>query len=443
MLDLKFIRENPDAVKKALQNRSNKDLVPKIDELLKLDKEHRQLLTETESLKAEQNRISKEIGRQKKEGKSSEEKSKGVDAGWVEPGTMKKMKVIAQKVAEIDKKVGGLSTRIAVICWQIPNIPSSDAPIGQDPSENTIVRDWDKAKKFDFKPKPHWEIGEKLGILDLPRGTKVTGSHFPVFKGAGALLERALINFMLDFHIDNHGYKEIAPPFLVNEKSMTGTGQLPKLKEDMYRTKEDVESDELYLIPTGEVPVTNLHRDEILNEEDLPINYVAYTPCFRREAGSYGKDTRGITRVHQFDKVEMVKFTTPETSYAEHEKLLKNAEAILQALGLHYRVVLLCTGDLSFAGAKCYDLEVWAPGTNSFLEVSSCSIFESFQARRANIRYRKKENKKVDFVHTLNASGLALPRTVIALLENYQQEDGNVLVPEILHPYMRGLTKIG
>lgn len=426
MLDLKLIRENPDAVRQSMVNRGLETDTPLISELLELDKQHRNLLTESESLKAEQNRASKEIGKIKAQG------------GDPKP-IMDGMKAVSQKVADIDKKVGELEQKITKIVYAVPNIPHESTPVGTDPSGNTVVRDWGKAKNFDFKPLPHWEIGENLDILDLPRGTKVTGSNFPVYKGAGALLERALINFMLDLHIEKHGYTEIAPPFMVNRDSMTGTGQLPKLEEDMYRTSED----DLFLIPTAEVPVTNLHRKEVLDESQLPVYYVAYTPCFRREAGSYGKETRGITRVHQFDKVEMVKFTTPETSYAEHEDLLQNAEEVLQLLGLHYRVVSLCSGDISFAAAKCYDLEVWAPGTNSYLEVSSCSNFESFQARRANIRYRRKENKKVDYVHTLNASGLALPRTVIALIENYQRPDGTVEIPPILLPYMRGLTQLG
>lgn len=420
MLDMKFIRENPDLVKKALVSRNQESDQPKVDELLQLDQQKRALLAETESLKAEQNKVSKQVGQMK---------AKGEDPSKI----FKEMKVLSQKTAEIDKKVGGLTQKINDLYHFIPNIPHPETPIGGE-SANKVVRDWGKPKQFDFKPIPHWELGEKLDILDLPRGTKISGSNFPVYKGKGALLERALINFMLDLHIEKHGYTEIAPPFMVNQDSMFGTGQLPKMEEDMYKTTEDG----LYLIPTAEVPVTNLHRNEILNEEDLPIYYVAYTPCFRREAGSYGKDTRGITRVHQFDKVEMVKFTTPESSYEEHEKLLQSAEDVLQALGLHYRVLNLASGDISFAAAKCYDLEVWAPGMNQYLEVSSCSNFESFQARRAKIRYRRKSDNKTDFVHTLNASGLALARTVIAVLENYQQADGTIQLPEVLKPYFRG-----
>ncbi len=422
MLDLKFIRENSDRVKEALAKRGQEKDQPKIDELLQLDKERRALLTETEALKAEQNKVSKQVGAMK---------AKGEDPAQI----FKEMKAISQKAADIDIKVGDIGKKIDQIAYAIPNIPHSEVPVGGEKA-NKVVREWGQPKKFDFKPRPHWEIGEKLDILDLTRGTKVTGSNFPVYKGKGALLERALINFMLDLHIEKHGYTEIAPPFLVNRDSMTGTGQLPKLEEDMYKTT----GEGFFLIPTAEVPVTNLHRDEILKEEELPIYYVAYTPCFRREAGSYGKETRGITRIHQFDKVEMVKFTTPETSYAEHEKLLHNAEEVLQLLGLHYRVVNLASGDISFAAAKCYDLEVWAPGMNSYLEVSSCSNFEAFQARRAKIRYRRKSDQKTEFVHTLNASGLALPRTVIAILENYQQPDGTLHLPEALHPYLRGHT---
>lgn len=422
MLDLKFIRENSKLVLAAIENRGLKlDVV----ELLILDKKRRELLTESESLKNRRNQASKEIGALKASGKDTQ-------------ALMEEMKVVSQKIADIDKKVGELDAKIAPLLYLVPNIPHKSTPIGKDPSANQIVRDWGNRKELPFKPKTHWELGEKLGILDLPAGTKVTASHFPLYKGLGARLERALINFMVDLHVEKHGYTEIFPPFLVNRDSMTGTGQLPKLEEDMYKTSVD----DLFLIPTAEVPVTNIHRNEILEEKQLPIYYTAYTPCFRREAGSYGKETRGITRVHQFDKVEMVKFVKPETSYEEHEKLLANAEEVLQALGLHYRVVLLCTGDLSFAGAKCYDLEVWAPGVGTYLEVSSCSNFEDFQARRANIRYRREKDKKVEFVHTLNASGVAMARTFIAILENYQQPDGSIALPEVLHPYLRGATTI-
>jgi len=320
----------------------------------------------------------------------------------------------------------------------IPNIPHESVPFGVDDTENVVVKRWGDIPEFSFEPKPHWEIGEALGILDFERAGKITGSRFVVYWNEGALLERALINFMLDLHIKKHGYKEVLPPFIVNERALFGTGQLPKFKIDLFKLEEW----DYYLVPTAEVPVTNLHQDEILPEEVLPLYYVAYTPCFRSEAGSYGKDVRGIIRQHQFNKVELVKFTTPETSYEELESLLLDAEEVLQLLELPYRVVVLCTGDLGFAAAKTYDIEVWAPGQNRFVEISSCSNFEDFQARRANIRYRPKGGGKPRFVHTLNGSGLAIGRTVMAILENYQQEDGSVVIPKVLRPYMGGLEII-
>jgi len=319
----------------------------------------------------------------------------------------------------------------------IPNIPHPSVPVGT-PDKAQVIRTWGEPRQFDFKPLPHIDICQNLDIIDFQRATKITGSNFILFKGAGARLERALISFMLDLHTSSHGYTEIFPPFLVNRRSMIGTGQLPKLEEDMYKLKDD----DLFLIPTAEVPVTNIFNDEILDEEKLPIYYTAYTACFRREAGSYGKDTKGLVRVHQFDKVEMVKFVKPETSYDEHEKLLNNAEAVLQILGLPYRVITLSTQDISFACSKCYDIEAYAPGMDKWLEVSSCSNFESFQARRANIRFRRKDTKKVEFVHTLNGSGVALARTVVAILENYQQKDGSVVIPECLRRYFDGAEKI-
>ncbi|MFA6320806.1 MAG: serine--tRNA ligase [Candidatus Omnitrophota bacterium] len=421
MLDIKFIRENPQVVKDALKARNSKiDL----DELLTLDEERRKLLAEVETLKAERNKANDEITAAMKAKKNPKE-------------IIDKMKVVSQKVNDLDKKVGEVDQKIANIVYIIPNIPDKSVPIGS-PENNKIVRAWGKTPTFKFTPKTHIELAESLGIISFGIATKISGSNFVLFMGQGARLERALINFMLDLHTKKHGYKEIFPPFLVNRRSMTGTGQLPKLEEDMYKLKDD----DLFLIPTAEVPVTNIHAGDILDEEKLPILYTAYTACFRREAGSYGKDTRGLIRVHQFDKVEMVKFTKPEDSYNELEKLLENAEEVLQLLNLPYRVILLASGDISFSAAKCYDIELYAAGTDAYLEVSSCSNFVDFQARRANIRYRQKGTKKVSFVHTLNGSGVALARLVVAILENYQNEDGTVSIPEALVPYMDGVTAI-
>ena len=413
MLDLKFIRENPDIVKAAVKNRNLKF---NIQEVLDLDSDRRRMLVEVEGLKAERNTISKK--------------------GKPDKAIIDKMKALSQKVDDLDKKVEGIDEKLSNLLLYIPNIPHNSIPIGS-PENNKEVRKWGEPRKFDFKPKTHIEIGEELNILDFPRSSKISGSGFCLFKGLGALLERALINFMLDLHTKEHGYKEIFPPFLVNRASMTATGQLPKLEEDMYKLKDD----ELFLIPTAEVPVTNIHRDEILDESELPVYYTAYTACFRREAGSYGKDTKGLMRVHQFDKVELVKFVKPETSFDELEKLLCNAEKVLQKLGIPYRVVMLATGDISFAASKCYDIEAWAPGIEKNLEVSSCSNFTDFQARRANIKYRKKD-KKVEYIHTLNGSGVAMARTVVCILENYQQKDGSVIIPEVLRPYMGQRDKI-
>ena len=414
MLDIKFIRENPEAVKKSIKDRH---LKTDIEKLLKLDTERRKILMELEDLKAKRNRASK--------------------GGKPNPEVIKEMKAVSQKVADLGKKVEEIDKKLGILTLDIPNIPHNSKPVGTLKA-NKVVRKWGKSRKFDFKPKSHIELGEKLDILDFPRSSKITGSGFCLFKGLGAQLERALINFMLDLHTKEHNYKEIFPPFLVNRASMTGTGQLPNLEEDMYRLKDD----DLFLIPTAEVPLTNLHRDEILDEEKLPIYYTAYTACFRREAGSYGKDTKGLMRVHQFDKVELVKFVKPETSFNELESLLKNAEEVLKRLGLPYQVVMLSTGDISFAASKCYDLEVWAPGIEKNLEVSSCSNFTDFQARRANIKYRSKAKKKSEFLHTLNGSGIAMARTIIAILENYQEKDGSIIIPEALRPYVAGREKI-
>ena len=423
MLDIKFIRENVDAVKKAIAGRG---LKVDIDELLNLDAQRRKLLKEVEDLKHKKNTASNDIAKLMKERKNAKD-------------TIEQVKAISQKIDKIDAKVEDIEQKLANLMLTIPNIPHNSVPIGPDSKSNKVVRTWGEVKELGFPALTHIELAEGLDIIDFPRATKITGSNFPLYKGLGAYLERALINFMLDLHTKKHGYKEISPPFMVNRVSMTGTGQLPKLEPDMYRLKDD----DLFLVPTAEVPVTNMHRDEVLKEEDLPIYYTAYTPCFRREAGSYGKTTKGLTRVHQFDKVELVKFTLPQNSYQEHEKLLADAEEVLKLLELPYRVMLLSSGDLSFAASKCYDIEAWAPASKAWLEVSSCSNFEGFQARRINIRYRSKEvNKKVDFVHTLNGSGVALARSVIAILENYQQKDGTVIIPKALKPYMDGLGSI-
>jgi len=422
MLDLRFIRENADLVKEAAINKNEKI---DIDKLLDLDKKRRSIISENEKLKHEKNVYSEKIAQMKKAGENAEEE-------------IKKMRELSQKISGLDQEGKNLNQEIERFLLAIPNLPHPSVPVGFDESCNVVIRSWGKTPEFDFEPRPHWELGEILGILDLSRASKVAGSGFLMLKGAGAKLERALINFMLDLHTKKHGYQEVWPPFLSNRPCMTGTGQLPKLEEDMYL----LEKDDLFLIPTAEVPVTNLHREEVLGGDDLPLYYCSYTACFRREAGAYGKDTRGMIRVHQFDKVEMVKFVKPETSYQELENLTGDAEEVLQLLGLPYRVRTLCTGDLSFAASKCYDIEVWACGVNTYLEVSSCSNYEDFQARRMGIRYREKANSKPQFIHTLNGSGVALPRTVIALLENYQTKKGTVVIPEALRPYMDGIEEI-
>lgn len=425
MLDIKFIRENPDKVKKAIADRGIK---LNLDEFLALDAERRKLLIEVEQLKNKRNTESDEIGKMLKEKKDA-------------TARIAEMKLVSQNIAGIDKKVEEIDQKLSKIIYIIPNIPHSSIPVSQDPSGNKVVREWGEIPKFDFKPKDHLELGESLDIIDMPRAAKITGTAFVLYKGLGARLERALINFMLDLHTKKHGYTEVFPPFLVNRQSMTATGQLPKLEEDMYRLKDD----DLFLIPTAEVPVTNIFRDEVLDEKQLPVYYTAYTACFRREAGSYGKDTKGLSRVHQFDKVELVKFVRPETSYDELEKLVKDAQEVLQLLNLPHRVIMLCTGDLSFAASKCYDIELWAPGSAKYFEVSSCSNFEDFQARRANIKFKLTTNNKrqtTKYIHTLNGSGVALARLVIAILETYQQQDGSVVIPEALRPYLDNVEKI-
>ena len=421
MLDLKFIRENVGPLKKALQDRN---LKLDIEEIMRLDEERRGYLTEVEVLRSDKNKANDEIGALLKARKDTKAR-------------ILSMKGISEKIDELEDKLSLVEKELGQSLLTIPNIPHPSLPIG-DASTNKIVRSWAEPRKFDFKPVTHIELSQRLDIIDFPRAAKITGSNFVLYKGWGARLERALINFMLDLHTKKHGYTEVSPPFLVNRASMTGTGQLPNLEEDMYRLKDD----DLFLIPTAEVPVTNIFRDEVLEEEKLPVYYTAYTACFRREAGSYGKDTKGLIRVHQFDKVEMVKFVKPEASYDELERLVRDAEEVLQALGLAYRVVLLSTQDLSFSASKCYDLEAYASGIDKWLEVSSCSNFESFQARRANIKFKRQDTKKLDFVHTLNGSGVALARTVVAILENYQQKDGSVLIPEALRPYLDGRERI-
>ena len=422
MLDPRLIRENPDLVKQAVKNKSEKC---DIDAILELDRQRRELIGEKESLEAKKNKASRDIAVAKKEGKDAS-------------GAIAEMREVAENINKLADTLKEVEFQLESALLTVPNIPHADVPVGSDESGNIIVRQVGEKRQFDFKIREHTEIGEIVAALDIPRGVKVSGSGFYTLTGPGALLERALINFMLDLHTTEHGYRELIIPYIAGPAAMIGSAQLPKLADDMYH----IESDDLYLIPTAEVPITNLHAGEILQAEDLPKYYCAFSPCFRREAGSYGKDVRGITRVHQFHKVEMVKIVEPESSYEEHEKLLANAEAILQKLELPYRVNLLCTGDLSFAAAKCYDLEAFAPGMDSWLEVSSCSNFEAFQARRMNLRYRPEKGAKPVFVHTLNGSGLALPRTVIAILENYQQADGSVTVPKVLVPYMRGLERL-
>lgn len=422
MLDINVIRNYPDKVKQAIINKH--ETSANIDLILELDTQHRSMIFACEQLKSKRNEKSKEVNTLKKSGKDAS-------------SLIEETRNIGDEIKSIEENLHGMDAQIKDLLLRIPNIPADDVPVGKDANDNEIVKSWGERKSFDFPPLPHWELGTHLNILDMERSSKITGSGFILLKGLGARLERALFSLMLDVHTRDHGYTELFTPFMVNRTSMTGTGQLPKLEDDMYQ----IPSDDLFLVPTAEVPVTNIHRDEILSFKELPLYYTAYTPCFRREAGSYGKDTRGIIRVHQFNKVELVKLVRPETSYQELEMLLGNAEKILQILGLEYRIAKLCTGDMSFAAAKCYDIEVWAPGLNKHLEVSSCSNFEDFQARRMNIRYRGEDNK-LRFVHTLNGSGLALPRTVIAILETYQQKDGSIAIPEVLQPYMGGVKVI-
>ena len=421
MLDLKFVRENPEKVREAMELKGE---WADLDLLLELDRERRDLLQKVEDLRQLRNRVSKEIGR--------------AGAGAEMAQKKEEMRRVSEEIKTLEQQLRDIDSGMEQILLCIPNLPDPAVPPGKDEEDNVEVRTWGTPPSFAFSPRPHWEIGEMLDILDFPRAGKITGTRFALYRGAGARLERALISFMLDLHTMQHGYREIFPPFLVNTASMTGTGQLPKFAEDAFR----VEGTDYYLIPTAEVPVTNLHRDEILDGAELPLYYVAYSACFRAEAGAHGRDTRGLIRQHQFNKVELVKFVKPEESMEELEKLVADAEKVLQLLGLPYRVVLICSGDLGFSAAKKYDLEVWMPAADRYREVSSCSNFLDFQARRAGIRYRPAPGQKTSFVHTLNGSGLAIGRTVAAILENFQQEDGSVLIPEVLRPYMGGLDKI-
>src|SRR5713226_5821354 len=420
MLDLNFVRDNLPWVEEKLRQRGM-DPAEVLKGFRELDTNRRQAITEAESLQARRNRASEEIAKLKKSGQDAS-------------ALMAETKESRDKIQELEKTAAEYETQLRQLLAGIPNLPHDSVPVGKSAEDNVEVRRWGKPPKFDFTPKPHWELGEQLGVLDLERAAKISGARFAVYWDLGAKLERALANFMLDLHTREHGYTEVLPPYLVNSDSMYGTGQLPKFASDLFRVPHGEK--ELWLIPTAEVPLTNLYRDEILDGGRLPISLTAYTPCFRSEAGSYGKDVRGIIRQHQFQKVELVKFSRPDDSYDELEKLTHDAERVLQKLGLHYRVVTLCTVDMGFASAKTYDLEVWLPGQQLFREISSCSNFESFQARRANIRYRSEGRSKTDFVHTLNGSGLAIGRTWVALVENYQNSDGSVAIPEILQPYL-------
>ncbi|MFD1885595.1 serine--tRNA ligase [Paenibacillus wenxiniae] len=424
MLDVKILRNEYDRVAQALQNRGKSlDLISSFPEL---DTKRRELLQETELLKNRRNTVSGEVAQRKKNKEDAEE-------------LIVEMRQVSDRIKALDEEIRNLETEIDSMTLAIPNLPDSSVPVGASEEDNVELRRNGEPRQFAFEPKAHWDIAQELGILDFEAGAKVTGSRFTFYKGLGARLERALINFMMDVHSGDHGYEEILPPYIVNRDSLVGTGQLPKFEEDLFKLTDT----DYYLIPTAEVPVTNYHREEILSKEELPKYYVAYSSCFRSEAGAAGRDTRGLIRQHQFNKVELIKVVEPETSYEELEKMTANAERILQLLDLPYRVLGLCTGDMGFSAAKTYDLEVWLPESNMYREISSCSNVEDFQARRASIRYRKDTKSKPEFVHTLNGSGLAVGRTVAAILENYQQEDGSVIVPEVLRPYMRGVEVIG
>ncbi|PGN02954.1 serine--tRNA ligase [Priestia megaterium] len=417
MLDLKFLRANFNEVKEKLKFRGE-DLTD-LGRFEELDAKRRELIAQTEELKSKRNEVSQQIAQLKREKQDADH-------------LIVEMREVGDRVKQLDEELRSVEEELELLLLSIPNVPHESTPVGETEEDNVEVRKWGEIKQFDFEPKPHWDLGTDLNILDFERASKVTGSRFVFYKGLGARLERALINFMMDLHMDEHGYEEILPPYMVNRTSMTGTGQLPKFEEDAFKIKEE----DYFLIPTAEVPVTNLHRDEILSGDQLPIAYTAYSACFRSEAGSAGRDTRGLIRQHQFNKVELVRFVKPEDSYDELEKLTGHAEKVLQLLGLPYRVLSMCTADLGFTAAKKYDIEVWIPSYETYREISSCSNFESFQARRANIRFRRDTKAKPEHVHTLNGSGLAIGRTVAAILENYQQEDGSIQIPEVLRPYM-------
>jgi seryl-tRNA synthetase len=422
MLEAKYIREHLDEVRERLALRGQ---AINLDQFVLIDGERRKTIQDWERLRALQKKVSDEVSKRKREG--------GDVSDLIE-----EMRKVSRDLKGLDGVVEEKEKVLQDFLLTIPNLPHASVPVGKDPSDNAEVKRWGEIPKFDFEPKPHWDLGEELGILDFKNGAKITGARFTLYWDLGAKLERALINFMLDLHTREHGYREVLPPFMVNRTTMTGTGQLPKFEEELFK----VEGTDYFLIPTAEVPVTNIHQDEVLEEKVLPLYYTAYTPCFRKEAGSYGKDTRGLIRQHQFNKVELVKFTKPENSYDELEKLLSDAEEVLKRLRLPYRVVSLCTGDLGFSASKTYDIEVWLPGQDTFKEISSCSNFEDFQARRAKIRYRISGKSKTEYVHTLNGSGLAVGRTLVAILENYQQGDGSVVIPEVLRSYLYGVEKI-
>jgi seryl-tRNA synthetase len=426
MLDLNYVRENLDRVRTALEKRGFAPAV--LDDFVRADAERRGVIAESDALNAQRNSASREIGTLMKEGKRDE-------------ATLRRNEVneLKERIAELDELRDQAEARMREMLSTLPNIPHESVPVGKDESANVEVRRWGTKPEFDFEPKDHVDLGTALGILDLERAAKIASARFAILNGAGARLSRALVNFMLELHTREHGYQETLPPFIVNKDALFGTGQLPKFEEDLFKLRDDRD---LYLVPTAEVPVTNYYREEILDAAQLPMKWVAYTPCFRSEAGSYGKDTRGVIRQHQFEKVELVKYALPENSYDELESLTRDAETVLQRLGIHYRTVVLSTGDLGFSNAKTYDIEIWLPSQNAFREISSCSNYEAFQARRANIRFRRAGGAKPEFVHTLNGSGLAIGRTWIAILENYQQPDGSVVIPEALRPYMSGLERI-
>lgn len=422
MLDAKMIRANPEKVEAALQKRN---MPGALDNFLSLDNQRRHLLTRVEEIKSFRNKASQEVGALKKQGQNADE-------------LMEKVRQVGQEIKDLDEQIKAIETNMEKILLNIPNIPHESVPVGPDESSNIEIRKWGKPRQFNFDPQAHWDIGPNLDILDFERAAKLSGARFTVYKGWGAKLERAVINFYLDIHTGEHGYKEIFPPFMVNAECMLGTGQLPKFAEDMFK----IEGRDMYMVPTAEVPLTNLFREEIIDGKDLPLYMTAYTACFRAEAGSHGRDTRGIIRQHQFNKVELVKIVDAENSFDELEKMTRDAERVLQLLELPHRVVLLSTGDMGFSSAKTYDIEVWMPSYNEYKEISSCSNCMDFQARRANIRYRPAQGEKVQYVHTLNGSGVAIGRTVAAILENYQQEDGSVVIPAVLRPYMQGLELI-